>query len=57
VPPLVAMLIGYLLYLPGIGYMSHTWSLSVEEQFYLIWPVTLMMLFRLLGLSWRTIGA
>jgi peptidoglycan/LPS O-acetylase OafA/YrhL len=87
VPPLVVMLIGYLLYryffwpkfsdaafdallaftyvsnwwrafdLPGISYMSHTWSLSVEEQFYLIWPVTLMLLFRLLGLSWRTIGA
>lgn len=32
---------------PGIGALSHAWSLSVEEQFYMAWPVVLLVLLKL----------
>ena len=41
----------------GSGYMGHTWSLSVEEQFYVLWPITLALLSRFFGVRWRLIGA
>ncbi|WP_162799229.1 acyltransferase [Nocardioides sp. 616] len=30
----------------GLGYLSHTWSLAMEEQFYLLWPVALLLMVR-----------
>jgi peptidoglycan/LPS O-acetylase OafA/YrhL len=30
----------------GIGALSHAWSLSVEEQFYILWPLLLLLLLR-----------
>ena len=29
---------------PGIWYLGHFWTLSLEEQFYLLWPLTLLFL-------------
>lgn len=30
--------------------LLHTWSLSVEEQFYLLWPLSIFVAYRILGL-------
>ncbi|MGB7104905.1 MAG: acyltransferase [Acidimicrobiales bacterium] len=34
-----------------LGILAQTWSLSVEEQFYLIWPLTLMIAMRRLSVT------
>ncbi len=34
------------LFFDTISYVSHTWSIGAEEQFYLIWPVLLIFFYR-----------
>jgi peptidoglycan/LPS O-acetylase OafA/YrhL len=36
----------------GTWMLEHTWSLAVEEQFYLLWPVTFALALRI---SWRAL--
>ncbi|MEA2157506.1 MAG: hypothetical protein QOE11_3646 [Solirubrobacteraceae bacterium] len=40
----------------NIGPLLHTWSLSVEEHFYLLWPVALVLMLRR-AWSWQRIAA
>jgi peptidoglycan/LPS O-acetylase OafA/YrhL len=41
----------------GLFYSIHTWSLSMEEQFYVLWPLAFSLLARRFGLSWTMVAA
>lgn len=41
----------------GLGPLDHMWSLSIEEQFYIIWPIILVVLFAVLRGRRRIVAA
>lgn len=42
--------------LGGPSPLRHLWTLAIEEQFYLTWPLLLYVLLRYLRVSWRALG-
>lgn len=38
-------------------YLSHCWSLAVEEQFYMLWPLALLLVHRHIKVTWHGVLA
>jgi peptidoglycan/LPS O-acetylase OafA/YrhL len=36
---------------PAFGLLDHAWSLSIEEQFYVVWPLVLIVAYRIGGVK------